>query len=92
MNHDGLQGEMTDGSQVNLAMVSKWDVADFGAVGLHANLNTKDVVTINDKDVVATDKDLALKADKTELDNTVTSINGKLDLKADKATTYTKQK
>lgn len=90
MNHDGLQGEMTDGTQVNLATVSKEDIADFGATGLHANLNTKDVVTINDKDVVATDKDLALKADKAKLEQTVTDIDNKLGLKADKATTYTK--
>lgn len=90
MNHDGLQGEMADGTQVNLATVSKWDIANFGAKVLHANLNTKDVVTINDKDIVATDKDLALKANKTELEDTVTSIDGKLDLKADKASTYTK--
>lgn len=90
MNHDGLQGEMTDGTQVNLATVSKEDIADFGATGLHANLNTKDAVTINDKDVVATDKDLALKADKAKLEQTVTDIDNKLGLKADKATTYTK--
>lgn len=90
MNHDGLQGEMADGTQVNLATVSKEDIADFGATGLHANLNTKDVVTINDKDVVATDKDLALKADKAKLEQTVTDIDNKLGLKADKATTYTK--
>ena len=89
-NHDNISGLDSTGTGHNLAMVSKWDVADFGAVGLHANLNTKDVVTINDKDVVATDKDLALKADKTELENTVIDIDNKLNLKADKATTYTK--
>ena len=89
-NYDSISGLDSTGTGHNLAMVSKWDVADFGAVGLHANLNTKDVVTINDKDVVATDKDLALKADKTELENTVTDIDNKLGLKADKATTYTK--
>lgn len=84
MNHDGLQGEMTDGSQVNLAMVSKWDVADFGSSKVHMNLNTKDVITVNDKDVVATDKDLALKADKTAFDTEIQKINTELETKANK--------
>ena len=84
MLYDGLQGEMTDGTQVNLAMVSKWDVADFGSNKVHMNLNTKDVVTINDKDIVATDKDLALKADKTAFDTEIQKINTELETKADK--------
>ena len=54
-NHDSILGTATDGSTYNVAMVSKWDVADFGSAQLHANLNSKDgVVTINDDKVVAT--------------------------------------
>lgn len=55
-NHDTISGIATDGTGHNLAMLSKWDVADFGAVGVHMNLNTKDDVTINDSDIVATQK------------------------------------
>ena len=54
-NHDSVLGTATDGSTYNLAMVSKWDVADFGSAQLHANINSKDgSVTINDDKVVAT--------------------------------------
>lgn len=62
-NHDSVLGTATDGSTYNLAMVSKWDVADFGTAQLHANLNSKDGnVTINDDKMVAT---------KDYVDNTV---------------------
>ena len=55
-NHDSILGTATDGSTYNLAMVSKWDVADFGSAQLHANLNSKDgIVTINDDKVIATE-------------------------------------
>ena len=54
-NHDSILGTATDGTTYNVAMVSKWDVADFGSAQLHANLNSKDgVVTINDDKAVAT--------------------------------------
>lgn len=79
-NHDAFSGIMTTGEGANLAMISKWDVADFGSVKVHLNLNSKDAATINDNDIIATDKDLALKADKEE----VSAISEKLDLKADK--------
>lgn len=45
-NHDILLGTDTTGSTHALAMVSKWDVADFGAAGLHSNLNSKDRPTV----------------------------------------------
>ena len=54
-NHDSLLGTATDGTTYNVAMVSKWDVADFGTTHLHLNLNTSDAVTINDNKVVATE-------------------------------------
>lgn len=53
-NYDNISGIMTTGEGVNLAMVSKWDVADFGSTKLHANLNTSDTVTINDKEHIVT--------------------------------------
>ena len=55
-NYDSILGIATDGSTYNLAMVSKWDVADFGSAQLHANLNSKDgIATINDDKVIATE-------------------------------------
>lgn len=57
-NYDNIAGKDTNGQGHNLVMLSKWDVADFGATGVHMNLNTKDIVTINDKEVVATVKDI----------------------------------
>ena len=57
-NHDSILGTATDEQTYNLAMVSKWDVADFGTSNLHANLNTSDTVTINDNKVIATLDDL----------------------------------
>lgn len=57
-NYNSLSGLGTDGAGYNLAMISKWDVADFGSPGVHMNLNTKDIVTINDDQVVATTKNI----------------------------------
>lgn len=54
-NDDNICGYTTAGGSVNLAMVSKWDVADFGSTSVHMNLNSKDAVTVNDKDTVLTD-------------------------------------
>ena len=54
-NFENICGRDTNGTAHNLIMVSKWNVADFGATGLALNLNTKDNVTINDKDTVLTD-------------------------------------
>ena len=57
-NYDNIAGKDTNGQGHNLVMLSQWDVADFGAKGVHMNLNTKDTVTINDKEVVATLTDI----------------------------------
>jgi hypothetical protein len=54
-NDDNICGYTTAGGSVNLAMVSKWDAADFGSTSVHMNLNSKDAVTVNDKDTVLTD-------------------------------------
>ena len=54
-NHDNILGKKTDDTLVNIAMISKWDVADFGSKTTHLNLNTNDNITINDSDIVATE-------------------------------------
>ena len=57
-NHDGLFGTTSKGNTELLAMVSKWDVADFGNPNMRTNLNTDNVVTVNDAQIVVTDKNL----------------------------------
>ena len=57
-NDDSVSGYANDGDSYNLAMVSKWDVADFGSRGLPTNLNgSKARPTYND------DKEIALVSD-----------------------------
>lgn len=54
-NHNNILGTDTEGGTFNLAMVSKWNVADFGSAQLHMNLNSVDGnVTINDDKQIAT--------------------------------------
>lgn len=65
-NYDSISGVATNGTGHNLVMLSKWDVANFGAPGVHLNLNTKTkiddtkketgIVTINDDAAILTDK------------------------------------
>jgi len=56
-NHDNVSGKLSGGDDAAcLAMVSRWNVAEFGSRKIHANLNTSDAVTVNDGDVVVTDK------------------------------------
>lgn len=74
-NYDSVSGIMTDGKGVNLAMVSKWDIADFGSTQLPINLNgSKDRPTYNDT------KEIALLSDIPSLD----SIEEELDKKVEK--------
>lgn len=62
-NYDTISGITTSGVGINLAMVSKWDVADFGSTSVHMNLNSKDgKVTIND------DEEIAVKSDIPSID------------------------
>ena len=84
-NFDSISGLMTNGAGVNLAMVSKWDVADFGATGLHLNLNTKDTVTINDDKVVATvnDVDSKVQEEATRTDNLVVATKEAIESKVE---------
>ena len=81
-NFDSISGVTTTGAGVNLAMVSKWDKADFGSAQIPLNLNSKDgVVTINDGAQVATVGDLPDLSGYVKVDE----INAKLDEKADKS-------
>lgn len=58
-NFDTISGLMTDGTGVNLVMVSKWNKADFGSTQLPFNINSKDgVVQINDSLTVVDNKQL----------------------------------
>ena len=45
-NHKNLLGTSTEGNTYNLAMISKWNIADFGSSHLHLNLNSIDVPTV----------------------------------------------
>lgn len=74
-NFDTISGITTTGLGVNLAMVSKWDVADFGSAQIHMNLNSKNnEVTINDTLRVATDADLDGKVSKDTFNDTVATL------------------
>ena len=54
-NHDSLSGVSTAGEGANIAMLSKWDVMDFGSTKYPMNLNALNgEVKINDEKVIAT--------------------------------------
>ena len=55
-NHDYIAGKDTNGNLRLLAMLSKYDVADFGNPHTHTNINTQRIVTINDNQAVLTDQ------------------------------------
>lgn len=58
-NHDNICGKTTDGSAVNIAMVSKWNKVDLGAPGLEVNLNgSAERPTYNDTEEIALLKDV----------------------------------
>lgn len=80
-NYNSISGIDTKGVGHNLVMLSKWDVADFGAAGVHFNLNTKDNVTINDNKIVATVDDIETAVEGVAKE---TDVNAKLETKADK--------
>lgn len=58
-NYDNISGVATDGTSHNLVMLSKWDVADFGAPGVKINLNGSEArPTYNDTEEIALLKDV----------------------------------
>lgn len=84
-NFDSISGVDTNGTGHNLVMLSKWDVADFGATGVHLNLNTKDTVTINDDKVVATVNDVETKIQEeaTRTDNLIVATKEAIESKVE---------
>lgn len=95
-NYDFISGIDTKGTGHNLAMVSKWDKADFGAPGLELNLNgSAERPTYNNTEEIALVKDIQVsssdieelkaavegKADKSELE----AVQGEVALKANQA-------
>lgn len=79
-NYDNIVGKDTKGTAHNLVMVSKWDVADFGSASVHMNLNSKDAVTVNDKDTVLTNANFSefITIPSTEGFATETALNDAL--------------
>lgn len=73
-NDDNICGYTTAGGSVNLVMVSKWDVADFGSSSVHMNLNSKDAITVNDADVVITSANIGEYVPITDLSNYYTKV------------------
>ena len=73
-NDDNICGCTTAGGSVNIAMVSKWDVADFGSTSVHMNLNSKDEITVNDADVVVTSANIGEYVPITDLSNYYTKV------------------
>lgn len=84
-NHDSISGFGTDGTTAyNIAMVSKWDKADFGAAGIPINLNgSEDHPTYNDSEKLAFVSELTGETSKLEediknLNETITTVNQNL--------------
>ena len=77
-NYDSISGLTTAGVDANLVMLSKWNKADFGSPVVTMNLNTLDVVTINnDKEIATTDQipDVSNLVTKAEIESMVTEDN-----------------
>ena len=68
-NYANLLGKSTDGTAYNLAMVSKWDVADFGSTQLPINLNgSEERPTYNDTKEIALLEDIKVSSVTLEQD------------------------
>lgn len=84
-NHDSISGYGTDGTAAyNLAMVSKWDKADFGSTGISINLNGSEAhPTYNDKEELAFVSELTGEASRLDediknLNETIATVNQNL--------------
>ena len=67
-NHDSLMGKSVNGGAYNIAMVSKWDKADFGSTSLELNLNGKaEHPTYNDSKEIAFLDDIKSSMDNISL-------------------------
>jgi hypothetical protein len=77
-NYDSISGIDTKGTGHNLAMVSKWDKADFGAAGLELNLNgSAERPTYNDTEEIALVKDIQVSS--SDIDELKAAVEGKAD-------------
>ncbi len=57
-NHDTILGTDTNGNTYNLAMLSKWDKADFGSNKIEFNINSSERPTVNDTEKISYISDL----------------------------------
>lgn len=77
-NYDSISGIDTKGTGHNLAMVSKWDKADFGAPGLELNLNgSAERPTYNDTEKIALVKDIQVSS--SDIEELKAAVEGKAD-------------
>lgn len=84
-NHDNICGKTTDGSAVNIAMVSKWNKVDLGSSSVEINLNgSAERPTYNDTEEIALLKDVA------GLSNTLEALNATVQILQSKVDVLTK--
>lgn len=84
-NHDNICGKTTDGSAVNIAMVSKWNKVDLGSSSVKINLNgSAERPTYNDS------KQIALLEDVAGLSNTLEALNATVQILQSKVDVLTK--
>ena len=60
-NHDTISGVDTEGNGYNLAMISKWNKADYGSSRIPMNLNSSNRITVNDSEELAYVSEIATK-------------------------------
>ena len=77
-NYDSISGLDTEGNGYNLAMISKWNKADFGSASIQMNLNSSGRVTVNDTEEIAYLSDVATDQDfealKTQVEENTSKI------------------
>lgn len=84
-NHDNICGKTTDGSAVNIAMVSKWNKVDLGSSSVEINLNgSAERPTYNDTEEIAYVSDVA------GLSNTLEALNATVQILQSKVDVLTK--
>lgn len=88
-NHDNICGKTTDGSAVNIAMVSKWNKVEIGSAGMDLNLvGSEPRPLFNGSKGIALSEDLETKA--AELQDNINLKASQSDLEAYMSTTDTK--
>lgn len=88
-NHDNICGKTTDGSAVNIAMVSKWNKVEIGSAGMDLNLvGSEPRPLFNGSKGIALSEDLETKA--AELQDNINLKASQSDLEAYMSATDTK--